>query len=359
MKSINLNEASKLNPGKNAIKASLLGSKSAATLVKTAQGALKQWPELDREKKKAVYAKLGDLKKVAKQNMSKEIGKVKPEQKKAAAEKATQMHASFTAAIKKRENSNEAGPDISKLEKQRDELKDWLVGAQDEFEKSIEGKSDDEAEKIGEKMMATATKKAEEYNKILQQIEDANKSNEAYSCLTEWFQILLEFDADKTVDALGDKVKDVVSGGNDGSSESDGESDEDKEAAIDDKYEKMEEDLTQQLIDLDMEIEDLKDKAESDREEAQDYYKSAQDMKADKEDPADIEYQMDNYREYMKDSNAAKEKVSELKSEYAKIEKEIEKVKKEYTNALKALKENTGGRLILKYHQFINERFGS
>lgn len=355
MQTMNLNEASKLNPGKNAIKASLLGSKTAATLVKTSQAALKQWPSLDREKKKAIYAKLAELKKAAKQNMKNEISGVKPEQKKAAAEKATQMYASFLAASKKREETGDT-VDISALEKKRDELKDWLTGAQDEFVKAIEGKSDEEAEKIGEKMMADAMKKSEEYNKILQQIEDANKSNEAYSRLTEWFQILLEFDADKAVDALKDKVKDVVSGGGKESDESD-ESDEDKEAAIDAKYEQMEEELNDKMYDIDMEIQELKDDADIARDQAKEYYDRAQDMKADKEPQSEYQPYFDLYREYSEEANAIKEKIRELKSKLAKTEKEYENMQKEYKKELAALKENVSPRVILKYDQFINERY--
>lgn len=356
MQTMNLNEASKLNPGKNAIKASLLGSKTAATLVKTSQAALKQWPSLDREKKKAIYAKLAELKKAAKQNMKNEISGVKPEQKKAAAEKATQMYASFLAASKKQEETGNT-VDISALEKKRDELKDWLISAQDEFVKAIEGKSDEEAEKIGEKMMADAMKKGEEYNKILQQIEDANKSNEAYSRLTEWFQILLEFDADKAVDALKDKVEDVVSGGGK-------ESNKDKEDAIDDNeldtlldeldaLEEEDRDLEQELDQLN----DEKNEAIKEYEAAAKKNKEAKDSGADQDtlyDLDDAEYEAEEKKQY-------------AVNDYYRERKRIDKERDELNTKIKALKvkiqklnaSKNESRIVMTYESFLNSKYNS
>ena len=347
MSTITLNEASKLNPGKNAIKASLLGSKTASTLVKTSQAALKEWPSLDRTKKKAIYAKLGELKKAAKENMGAEIKGVKPEQKTAATEKATQMYASFVAAVKKREKKEEQPSeeeegkeetvDVSGLEKERDEIKDWLINAEKELYKKIEGMNDDDAYKVAMKMQDEAIQKAAKYNDLIAKIEDAKKSNEAYRVLTEWFEILLEFDADKIVDKIKDKVEDIA--GDAGDSKED-TSDADAEA-IDDKIDTLLDELDELESDegqLEMELDDYND----DRIKA---IKKYNDDQTDENEQAK--------KDAIADYNSAKWKIEKQREDLNKQIKEVKAKIKE----LKATKNES--RIIMTYESFLNERHNS
>lgn len=325
-----LNEASKLNPGKNAIKASLLGSKSASVLVKTASAALKKWPTLDKATKKSVYDKLAELKKVAKENMRNETSKVKPEQKKAATEKATQMYASFVAAVKKRakaEDAEDQTPDVSALEKQRDELKDWFSTAEEELNNAVKGKTDDEAEAIADKFMADAEKKANQYNEILAKIEDANKSNEALAYLNEWFDLLLEFDADAAAERIKDAAEEIVSGGGD----SDSGDEEDS--------------LRERIQEIDNEIEELKERKDDLNQEKSVVREQIADMKeegAEEEDIAD-------YKEELESLN---KQSSEISSEIFQLQKQMEELEED----LKKLQESVNSSRILNFTQFVNER---
>jgi chromosome segregation ATPase len=366
MESLNLNEASKLNPGKNAIKASLLGSKSASALVKTAQAALKQWPSLNREKKKEIYAKLAELKKAARENMRAEIKGAKPEQKTAAAEKATQLYSSFVAAVKKREKAEsseeekETKVDVSALEKERDEIKDWLVNAQDKLMKAIEGKSEEDAYKIALKMQDEAIAKANKYNDLIAKIEDANKSNEAYKILTEWFDILLEFDADKVVDKIKDKVENIekkVEGGEDSEEEPEEEEDDDakRDALLDelDELEEQDRDLESELDDADSERKD----AIAAYNDAAAKHKEAKDSGADQDtlyDLDDAEYEAEEKKGYaIDDYNRAKSRIGKEREEIAKKIKEV-------NNKLKELKPRKNeSRIVMTFDNFITERYGS
>jgi hypothetical protein len=386
MESLNLNEASKLNPGKNAIKASLLGSKSASALVKTAQAALKQWPSLDRAKKKDIYAKLAELKKAAKENMGAELKGVKPEKKAAAAEKATQMYASFLAAVKKREkaeNTEEEKPkegeeetnkeednkvDVSALEKKRDEIKDWFADMQEKMGK-IEAEAEksgdwDKAEKIAKSMEKEAIAKANEYNDIVAKIEDANKSNEAYRALTEWFQFLLEFDAEKAVDQIKDKAEDIEkkaksSDGEGGDSKDEEEPEEDDDAKRDALLDELDA-LEEQEYDLDSELDGLND----DRLEAIESYndavkkhKEAKSSGADEDtlyDLDDAEYEAKEAKDQaILDYNNAKSGIGKKKEELSKKIKEV-------NDKLKQLKPRKNeSRIIMKFDTFINERYNN
>jgi hypothetical protein len=363
MELLNLNEASKLNPGKNAIKASLLGSRSASVLVKTSQAALKQWPSLNREKKKEVYAKLAELKKAARENMRTEIKGVKPEQKTAAAEKATQMYASFVAAVKKREKTEggeeETKVDVSALEKERDEIKDWLVNAQDELMKAIEGKSEEDAYKIALKMQDDAIVKAKKYNDLIAKIEDANKSNESYKILTEWFDILLEFDADKIVDKIKDKVENIekkVEGGEDSKQEPEEEDDDAKRDALLDELDELEEqdrDLESELDDADSERKD----AIAAYNDAAAKHKEAKDSGADQDmlyDLDDAEYEAEEKKGYaIDDYNKAKSRIEKERGELAKKMKEV----KDKIKTLQPRKNES--RIIMTFDNFITERYHS
>ena len=346
MSTITLNEASKLNPGKNAIKASLLGSKSASTLVKTSQAALKEWPSLDGAKKKAIYAKLGELKKAAKENMGAEIKGVKPEQKAAATEKATQMHATFVAAVKKREKKEEQPGedegkedtvDVSGLEKERDEIKDWLINAEKELYKKIEGMDEDAALKVALKMQDEAIQKAAKYNDLIAKIEDAKKSNEAYRVLTEWFEILLEFDADKIVDKIKDKVEDIsgdVEDPKEDTSDADAEAIDDKIDTLLDELDELESDEGQ----LEMELDDYND----DRIKA---IKKYNDDQTDENEQAK--------KDAIADYNSAKWKIEKQREDLNKQIKEVKAKIKE----LKATKNES--RIIMTYESFLNERHNS
>jgi hypothetical protein len=393
MESLNLNEASKLNPGKNAIKASLLGSKSASALVKTAQTALKQWPALDRAKKKDVYAKLAELKKAAKQNMGAELKGVKPEKKAAASEKAAQMYSSFLAAVKKREKAADSGEekpedseeekpkdseeetekednkvDVSALEKKRDEIKDWFVDMQEKMGK-IEAEAEksgdwDKAEKIAKSMEKEAVAKANEYNDIVAKIEDANKSNEAYRALTEWFQFLLEFDAEKAVDQIKDKAEDIEKkakssdgeDSKDSEDEEDGEGDDSELDALLDELDSLEE----KEFDLESELDGLND----DRLEAIESYndaakkhKEAKSSGADEDtlyDLDDAEYEAKEAKDQaILDYNSAKSGIGKKKEELSKKIKEV----KDKIQKAKAGKNES--RVIMTFDNFINERYNS
>lgn len=321
-------EASRLNPGKKMILGSLLGSKGAAELVKTSTVALKQWPKLDKKQKASFYEKLKELKDIAKQTLSADLKNANPVKKKAAREKAVVISQKFAAAVKKREGSSDAKPDISKLEQKRDELKDWLLGAQAEMEKEGEGKSDEEAAKIGDKYIALALKKADEYNKIIQQIEDANKSNEAFNILVESFIALLEFDADKVVD----KIKDAAEELKGGSDKSDSEDDSDEDGDYDEK-------LKEELAELKA---DYKDK----KEEWLDYRKeldliNSEIYKAKKAGDDDEVDSLESHRDHLKQElEDAQDELDDMKADIERLESELSE-----------------SRVIMTFESFVNNKY--
>jgi hypothetical protein len=385
MESLNLNEASKLNPGKNAIKASLLGSKSASALVKTAQAALKQWPSLDRAKKKDIYTKLGELKKAAKENMGAELKGVKPEKKVAAAEKATQMYASFVAAVKKREKAaepeeekpkegeeetnkeEETKVDVSALEKERDELKQWfedLAPMMSEVEEEANKTGDwSKAEKIALKYQDEAIAKANKYNDIVAKIEDANKSNEAYKILTEWFEILLEFDVDKIVDKIKDKVENIEKKAAGAEGEEEPEEEEEEEDDDDAKRDELLDELDaleEQEYDLDSEL----DSANDDKLEAiKAYSEAAKKHKEAKASGADEDtlYDLDDAEYEAKEAKEQAEiEYSSAKRNNKEKKEELSKKIKEVNDKLKQLKSRKNeSRIIMKFDTFINERYNN
>jgi hypothetical protein len=222
----------------------------------------------------------------------------------------------------------------------------------------------DKAEKIAKSMEKEAIAKANEYNDIVAKIEDANKSNEAYRALTEWFQFLLEFDAEKAVDQIKDKAEDIEkkaksSDGEGGDSKDEEEPEEDDDAKRDALLDELDA-LEEQEYDLDSELDGLND----DRLEAIESYndavkkhKEAKSSGADEDtlyDLDDAEYEAKEAKDQaILDYNNAKSGIGKKKEELSKKIKEV-------NDKLKQLKPRKNeSRIIMKFDTFINERYNN
>lgn len=130
-------EASKLNPGKRMIMGAQLGSKNAKNVVDVSTQALKAWPELDKEKKAAVYQKLAALKATAKETLSNDLKKVPAEKKAAAKETADAIFLKFKEAVKKREAAAKETPKETEKEAE-EEAEETDAEFEERIKKEIE-----------------------------------------------------------------------------------------------------------------------------------------------------------------------------------------------------------------------------